>query len=284
MKGGSLDLPASDITPPGASTGVRERKCLFKDTHNCGSGISADHFLSKAVLTQLTHDKLLFEGPGFSYEVAPRSDSLTVKRLCKRHNEAVSKLDAQAGRLFRSIHAIGRELAQPQEDWQRLHLFNGQDIERWLLKTMCMTYFAARSEINPRTHVLPPYLLDLFYGHPWRVPSGMYVTVRDPSEHTLRVQLDPSAGISLHALGNVVVGVSVNLSGFTFTLFLVGRGQEMPELVRHCVYRPGWLIFFRKERRIPIGFVWPEWSGGGTVWLSHGDPDATRPIGFEGGY
>jgi hypothetical protein len=30
--------------------------------------------------------------------------------------------------------------------------------------------------------------------------------------------------------------------------------------------------------------VWPEWSGGGTVWLSHGDPDATRPIGFEGGY
>jgi hypothetical protein len=156
-----------------------------------------------------------------------------------------------------------------------MYLFNGQDIERWLLKTMCMSYFSTATDIGPRTHVLPPNVEQLFFGDPWPAPFGLYMPLAPTDGEPRKITTTASAEIRLHPIGNVVSGVTVNFLGFSFIL-IIPTTQDISDVVRGSVYRLGFINCFKDDQVIPTGFLFPE-TRNAPVWLSLGDPNALPP-------
>ena len=75
--------------------------------------------------------------------------SLTGKILCRRRNLASSALDAITSRLFERIDQFHHELVDAaQKNENRFFLFNGHDIERWMLKTLCGAVVSGNAEIR----------------------------------------------------------------------------------------------------------------------------------------
>lgn len=63
--------------------------------------------------------------------------NLGAKVLCKHHNEALSPLDDVGARFLTSLLMISRRPADEVREHRAL--FNGEDLERWLLKVLCGT-------------------------------------------------------------------------------------------------------------------------------------------------
>lgn len=110
-------------------------KCYLRDLNCCSQKITAEHFISHAALRVLAEKKIDVSGFPWMQEGESRSvsfESLTVKRLCAAHNNALSPLDAVAGIFFHAIKECGTNSVGPP----RKHLFSGHDIDRWFLKTL----------------------------------------------------------------------------------------------------------------------------------------------------
>jgi hypothetical protein len=113
---------------------------------SCGEGLSREHLVSKAILEFLQFDGgIAVSGipwlkDGETKNLPP--DSLAAKCLCRKHNSAIHKLDDAALIFFRSV----KECAW-NDSTQSLHyLFSGNDLERWLLKTL--KAFAVSSNLS----------------------------------------------------------------------------------------------------------------------------------------
>lgn len=61
--------------------------------------------------------------------------------LCKRHNNALSSVDATAGRFLKAI-LRAPDFLQSHEI--RVLMLSGDDVERWILKTLCTHIVAMR--------------------------------------------------------------------------------------------------------------------------------------------
>jgi hypothetical protein len=79
----------------------------------CSQKITAEHFISHAALRVLAEKKIDVSGFPWMQEGESRSvsfESLTVKRLCAAHNNALSPLDAVAGIFFTRSRNVARIL------------------------------------------------------------------------------------------------------------------------------------------------------------------------------
>src|SRR5215217_3245445 len=275
LRDGEITLSPKTINPPPPVTGQSIRKCLFASTNNCGGGISGDHIISAAILRRITTDKITISGTGFSRSVSINSSSVKVKRLCRRHNTALSPLDAQAGRLFQAVQSAEESLAGEVAPTRHLYLFEGFDIERWLLKTLLAAYHARVSNVVPGTHILPDYVMRLFE-HPLAPPLGLYMPVRtgDGGQHQLTVVRE--ASLNLITESNLVVGIAVSLSGLELKLLIAGDPYSIPDFNSQHAIRPKFINFFQAGEVITIGIAWMAGSDS-AVWLSRGDPSAPLP-------
>jgi hypothetical protein len=69
------------------------------------------------------------------------------KVLCERHNSALSPLDAIGHRFFKSFRTLNAELRDKlKKPRNRGYLFNGHDIERYILKILCGDGFANKMQ------------------------------------------------------------------------------------------------------------------------------------------
>jgi hypothetical protein len=109
-------------------------------TRNCSQMISREHFISKTVLSILNAESVRISGAtwiptGQSLDLPPTG--LQANIVCTRHNSALSPLDTMAGKLFRDVDGIydnlGRRRLSRRSIW---HLFSGEELELWLLKTV----------------------------------------------------------------------------------------------------------------------------------------------------
>ncbi len=275
LRDGKITLSPKTIAPPPLATDQSVRKCLFAFTNNCGGGISGDHIISAAVLRRITTDKITISGSGFSRSVSVDSNSLKVKRLCRRHNTALSPLDAEAGRLFQAVQSAEETLSSATAPIQRLYLFDGFDIERWLLKTLLAAYHARVSNIVPGTHILPDYIMRLFE-HPLAPPLGLYMPVRasDGGQHELILARE--ASLNLLTEGNLVAGITVSLSGLELKLLIGGHPYSIQGFNSQHTFRPKFINFVQGGEVVSIGIGWVHGSDA-AVWLSRGDPNAPLP-------
>jgi hypothetical protein len=138
--GGSPYKKIVSYKPPGASTGYSHVGCYMNWTRNCSPAMSGEHFISETVLSILNPKALRIGGMRWIPAGETRDLPLTALKanvLCDRHNNAWSQLDAMAGRFFRALAKIYDDLGQRTLSRKPIwHLFSGEELELWLLKTI----------------------------------------------------------------------------------------------------------------------------------------------------
>jgi hypothetical protein len=169
-------VPAQVNTRPGRiRSGMRSARCYARATEDCRGPISAEHAIAESIAADFQWSPVTRILVDSTARTIPPS-AAGRKVLCKRHNSALSPLD-QVGRRF--VHALGRGLQQRFENSsEQIHfLFNGFDVERWMLKVLCtMAHDEVVSRVHPsrKWQVPRSWLRVLFEGHPLPRAAGVY--------------------------------------------------------------------------------------------------------------
>ncbi len=256
--------PNAQVTaPPGAPTGFAHPQCYAGGLRDCSARLSREHFISEGVLEQISDaGEGGLDATGFHWlndgEAMPLSPkSMSAKVLCQRHNEALSPLDTVASRFFRTLERVEpRRLATLD---QRLFIFNGHDLERWMLKILCGCGAAPilRMPGGPPRQFRPDLevLQHLFGPKVMENGSGLYVgdsgDVRD------------RRGIVWQVYGaGTPWGIQVWLFGYLLVLHL-GPRELMPW--PRAVYRPRSIRPEFDGATATIGIVWDKEGDGVSV-------------------
>jgi hypothetical protein len=273
------------LLPPEVKTSVsvggkheyKHPKCFASDMADCSTKISREHFISHSLIreiekTYVPGERMQVGGfpwqtPGQLQEVSP--SSLASKVLCERHNSALSPLDSVGGSFFRAFHQIHYEFHSNPTP-RLYYLFNGHDVERWLLKTLCGVIASGSTNNVPRRNRPPKdYLACLFQGE--RLPSswGLYLLTQGGKQ-------EATGGVKFATIcdGRTVHGLLVDILAFRFIL-AIHAIPEKSGLLADSVNRPDCLHFrcgkSKKEGAILLG--WDVQRDGGTVEIAAGlDP------------
>ena len=135
-------------TPPPA-TGLANDRCYAAPLNDCSRKITGEHTLSHSVLRELSPTGIVEVNglPGRPHEefVSVQAKGLISNVLCDRHNSALSNLDTVGHRFFKSLRAINAALRdKAKKPRNRPYLFNGHDVERYILKALCGDGFAGK--------------------------------------------------------------------------------------------------------------------------------------------
>lgn len=228
----------------------------MRATHNCSENVSKEHYISRSVLASLEKaGTQKISGMPWkareSFHIMP-TDSLVAKVLCERHNLALSPLDAEAGRLIKNIGVYDRAFhEQPYQG--EIRVFCGEEIEKWMLKTVCGMVAAravARNGERSRATV-PDIWVSILAGEvDWPRNWGMYAAA-PPGGVTYHYS---SFGFQpfLHPETGQVLAATLTINNFTFHLIL--GHPDAPSAVG--VYRPRTLIFEREGVEKFIEISW----------------------------
>ena len=122
------------------STGYQHQKCYASPTKNCSTKISSEHYFSNNILEVLEHNKTVKIGglPWLekdSFNLLSRK-ALVSNILCKTHNEMLSVFDTEMGRFYRTLLEFDEDF-NSENPKNEIKIFCGEDLERWMLKTVC---------------------------------------------------------------------------------------------------------------------------------------------------
>jgi hypothetical protein len=122
----------------GQSTNQSLPKCYANGSNDCSGKITNEHWISNNLLRELTNGAPIQRfGPNWTKKqgsVLSASDFKS-RILCERHNNNLSALDTLSGHLLRVIARYQRSLREDQSPRPEFALFDGESVERWLLKT-----------------------------------------------------------------------------------------------------------------------------------------------------
>ena len=169
-----------NTTPPSPIRGYAHPSCFARALNNCDKIITGEHYISKSVLNIFQGTEATVSGmtwlPKNTQKTVPIA-TLVGNMLCKRHNEALSSLDALAAKFFGFYMA---EWSNSNDDVD-ICLVRGFDLERWFLKMMCGLVASgnATHKGKPFSSWTPPLSwLDILFGTADIVnPSGLHAVV-----------------------------------------------------------------------------------------------------------
>jgi hypothetical protein len=144
LSSGVLYKPVETVIPPGKVTGYGHADCYLRSTKNCSQKISREHYVSEAIFEEF--DGLEVSGapwlaPGERRRIG--IGSATANILCTRHNSALSPLDTEAARFFRTLRNVGADIVRKTLSRRnQAHIFSGATLELWTLKVACGAFFA----------------------------------------------------------------------------------------------------------------------------------------------
>jgi hypothetical protein len=256
-----LRKPVPSLVPPPPKTGFSHQRCYLKDTGDCSTQISSEHYMSAAILAQLG-DAIRISGvrwlpEGHSKKLSIGSFSANI--LCKRHNEALSPLDAEAAIFFATIRRIADDLAKVTLSRKpQIHLISGQTLELWMLKLACGIFFGGgsvdRQKITENHNIDLAKIHNAFFKGEWDPLGGLYqrVKIGEPFAVNDTVQ----AGPLVNSERMYMVGALTTLSGMqlecVFDTFGL-PGDPGPTYVR----RPSELIWHGGARLHALMLSWP---------------------------
>jgi len=234
-------LPVVTQPSPTPRTGFPNERCYASCLYDCGRTISGEHYLSRSILRIVKRTRgALYVGGGASPSLftdrptSPNKAGANV--LCSRHNSALGPLDELAGRLFLAFTALD---SVDKLTESRVALFNGHDIERWLIKALCG--FLASGEASPLYGRPPRWCapmpwLDVMYGTA-TLPEGCGLYINNQIGLTVGAQ----SGIAITALSSDdgrVAGLEAVLQGVRLVLSLVPSDHVAARLLDGFKYRP----------------------------------------------
>ena len=255
IQGNHADTKPANIQPPPPLTGFANPKCYARFTNDCSTKISGEHYISRTVLESMeTADGVQVTGLRWQKQQVPQwisPGALTANILCKRHNEALSPLDAQAGRLIRAITTFDADFNSPAPKTD-IKFFAGEDIERWMLKTTCgMVQAKALPPDAFRMTEVPQEWVDILFGKlVWNAPFGLYLKHAAEIRHSRSFFFQPRA----HRPNGALLEAILHLNGLAFSLPVVRCVN--PEALG--IYRPR-SINLRQAKVIKfVEFCWQD--------------------------
>jgi hypothetical protein len=258
-------VPASTAPPP-PKTGDSFEWCYASPLADCSSKRSREHYFSESLLHYLNRNKDLrvtglpwVEG---EVQVVPPS-ALASRVLCKRHNSALSPLDAIAVRLFKALDEEGAAGSSQQ----LLYLFSGHDLERWLLKILCGITCSRNLPLDLKAGlVIPKNWLDILFGDTeFPDEQGLYVC-KSPGH-----RFEGPRGLQLRVIigRGRLTGMGLWVCGYELILSMSGFPSRSFD-GRNFAYRP--LEFYTTGRDFEksVLFSWDGAADLGTVSLEIG--------------
>ncbi len=153
--------PALTI-PPGLTTNKEFAFCYAAPFRDCKGKRSAEHVVSESVLYELVHGNSHVAVSGRTWQRVPYQkipiSGTGSHILCERHNSALSQLDERMRDLFVWLRTVGNAGAI-----RKARLFNGHDVERWMLKVLVGTLYCesgpvCRQELEAPAFLVAPHL------------------------------------------------------------------------------------------------------------------------------
>src|SRR2546422_510413 len=139
----------------------RHRDCYAGPLWGCSAKLSGEHGIGSAVLKVVASRRNNIGITNHPWQLPGRQvvsiTKLRAKVLCVTHNEALSGLDEEMARLVRVLFGMGTVLTARDENGRTVHLFSGDDIERWLLKALCASIKSGQiSSVGGGPKWMPP--------------------------------------------------------------------------------------------------------------------------------
>jgi hypothetical protein len=253
-----------DTVPAGETTGLAIPGCYAAATRNCKPPLTGEHPVSKTALAYLSRGNKLVGVSNHPWQKQREEiksigiQGLVSTVLCERHNGALSGLDAWVRTFVEAIDLWRIHLPSGRSgDFHRL--FNGYDLERWMLKVLCGVY-VGRSQPDELAKMWHPPLawLDiLFSGAPFPPGCGLYTLRKPPKrwneERSIYVRPVLGKWRSFDRNGlplispesdRLLVGVEITLLGYHVALFMEPVHTDLMEPIhtipamRAMLYRP----------------------------------------------
>lgn len=244
-----------NIRPPNPATGFALQACYLSALNDCCETLSDEHYISEAVLKVLGDE---VEISGSHWLPEGQSKILPVKRLtarilCKRHNEALSALDAIAGRFFGHLRAVQDDLHEKSLSKRGTErLFSGEALELWMLKVAVGYYFGriSSNEGKPMkdTHGFnwDLFLAAAFEGK-WEPNCGLYFRGGVGTTTTVQRRIQVASTSDTETIN--VTGTIIRLAGFDFALILDPAKMDFSEFKAQGWDRHPTVMRFYNNRR-----------------------------------
>jgi hypothetical protein len=238
--------------------------CFLQRFGSCRGKLSKDHYLSEAILRQVTLGRTATIG-GLPWQPALTLKdvgipALQAKILCEGHNSGLSELDSAAASLFRTLDLIDKHPESVRSPMQ----FHGPLVERWFLKVVCG--LVAGEGMSGGT--VPEEWKQALTGGDWPEGWGLYCLNRGPQIFVKDIQIETR----VHPETKKIHGVEFYFGGVWFYL----RLGEPDRGAAFGVYHPGGLIFQLPDGERRIQFSWPsgcnEWVVYAKVGTTSDDP------------
>ncbi len=249
------------LQPPGDLTNYSHPDCYLRNTGDCSEQISREHYVSRSVLEKLGRIIAIsgahWLGEGQVLETAV--GNLTAKILCKRHNEALSPLDLEAGIFFEALADALIDLDRKTISRKPIfHLASGEALELWLLKVACGHYFGIGAKDGVRLDRI--YRIDLsrvqraFFEREWSARCGLYFKGGAGDRVTVANR------VAVHGLldeeRKEFTGCRVGLLGLEMDL-LFDASNTNPGEWTGLARRPTEFVWCRGVRQHSIILTWP---------------------------
>jgi len=174
--------------------------------------------------------------------------------LCKRHNNALSPVDLAIGRFLKAILNTPDFLRNQD---LRVLILSGDDVERWILKTLC-THTAAVRRFGG-TWVPPLQWLDILWGmKPFPRGCGLYFNqeIGKSSPDSVQLGLRPLTSPGIDGPS----GGIVQLCGHHFALAMVAPTpqQTSDSVLVPKYYRPTDLVISHGKSEVVYSFGWAD--------------------------
>lgn len=270
-RGRICGVPAAIQAPRLGHTDAATPGCYAAPLGGCSPRLSGEHYMSHAVLRRMTDGggglqvrDMAWLPRGESRIVAPAK--LTAKVLCSAHNSALSPYDMVGDRLCELLLKTGEPAS---EECTFTKLFNGEDIERWFLKTLC-GITAMEAAVRGAQWSAPESWLDALFKVNEAMPSGSGLWL-----NLAGFWMFPDNAPSISATpidephGGNPTGLRLSFCGIEFVL-LMSHAQS--RWVPNGRFRPG-LLSFRSVGYcgVQLGFIY-KYSPLGLHLTVHGTP------------
>ncbi len=257
---GRLRKKVPSLRPPGPPTAHANSKCYLRDTCDCSEQISREHYMSAAVIAQLGKKIRITGLPWLQADKSLETTipNLTAKILCKRHNEALSPLDAEAAHFFSTLTAILADLDKTTASAKpRFHLVSGDALELWMLKVACGLYFSVGSK--GRKHTSETHSIDMskvnraFFDLVWEHRAGLYFSGAIGAKIDLKYEVGMSP-LTDDRVGKFC-GTAIKFNNFELDC-IFDTARWVPASPSALHYRPSELIFERRARKHHLLLTW----------------------------
>jgi hypothetical protein len=266
---------------PGPASNFSNVKCYLSATHDCCDKISKEHYISESVLRLYSTDGRTIRVNGLSWCKGDEYTkvgigSLVVKSLCERHNNALSNLDTAAKSLIDETMSIDHALNDRNFPGSHL-LLSGEDIERWMTKTVIGLHASGNLLIQGKATHLPgdADFTSIILGKA-KFPPGAglhYRSSHGKSElHNAAINIWPHVEKETHE----VVGVDFTFSGYKFVLAL----KPILNVKDIGWRRPRYLEIqsLKTKKKALIEMYWPDGSHESVSIIRDGPFSPSQPI------